>query len=78
MKKVKKNIQFCTRKMKGLGFIGIGAISAAVITSNPAFAALDLTGVTIDTSDYITIAQFLIGGLVTFWGIKKGLGLFYR
>ena len=47
-------------------------------TTTPAHAALDLTGVSVDTTDYITIATFLIGALVTFWGIKKGLALFGR
>lgn len=70
-----KKIQFCTRKVKGV-LVGIGAAATALAVSSPAHAALDLTGVTVDTTDYITIATFLIGALVTFWGIKKGLGLF--
>jgi len=51
----------------------LSAIFAA--STSPAFAVLDLTGVTVDTADYIKIATFLIGALVAFWGIKKGLGL---
>ena len=73
---MKKSIQFCTRKIKGV-VVGIGA-GVAVMAAGPAHAALDLTGVTVDTTDYITITTFLIGALVTFWGIKKGLGLFGR
>ncbi len=72
-----KNIQFCTRKVKGV-LVGIGtAITVAAVTS-PAHAAIDLTGVSVDTSDYITIATFLITALVAFWGIKKGLALLGR
>ena len=78
MKKIKKVVQFCTRKVKGLGVVGIGAASAAVTTSSPAFAALDLTGITVDQTDYVSIATFLIAALVAFWGIKKGLALLGR
>ena len=73
---MKKSIQFCTRKVKGV-VVGIGA-AVTVMAAGPAHAALDLTGVTVDTTDYITIATFLIGAMVTFWGIRKGLGLFGR
>ena len=66
-----------TAKIKGV-FIGIGASAAALLASTPAHAALDLSGVSVDTTDYITIATFLIGALVTFWGIRKGLALFGR
>ena len=52
-------------------------VTGAVMTS-PAFAALDLTGVSVDTTDYSTIATFLITALVGFWGIKKGLALLGR
>ncbi len=66
-----------TSKIKGI-MVGIGASAAALMATTPAHAALDLTGVSVDTTDYITIATFLIGALVTFWGIKKGLALFGR
>ena len=72
-----RHIQFCTRKIKGV-MTGIGAAATTALLASPAHAALDLSGVTVDTSDYITIATFLIGALVTFWGIKKGLALFGR
>ncbi len=73
---MKKVIQFCTRKVKGV-VVGIGA-AVTVAAATPAHAALDLTGVTVDTADYITIATFLITALVAFWGIKKGIGLLGR
>jgi hypothetical protein len=77
MKKV-RTIGNCLRKVKGYGLLGIGAVSSAVSAATPAFAALDLTGVSVDTADYTTIATFLITALVGFWGIKKGLGLLGR
>lgn len=36
---------------------------------------MDLSGVAVDLSDFTAIAVFLIGALVTFWGIRKGLQL---
>jgi len=57
---------------------GVAAVAGSVMTSSPAQAAIDLTGVTVDTSDYISIATFLITALVAFWGIKKGLALLGR
>ncbi len=57
---------------------GTVALAGSVLASSPAQAALDLTGVSVDTADYIAIATFLIGALVSFWGIKKGLGLLGR
>lgn len=53
------------------------AAGAALVTA-PAYAALDLTGVTVDTTDYITMAEFIVVALVAFWGIRKGLSLLGR
>jgi len=72
-----KRIQFCTRKIHGV-LVGIGASVATFLATTPAHAALDLTGVSVDTTDYITIATFLITALVAFWGVKKGIGLLGR
>jgi len=74
---MKRAIQFCTRKVKGV-VVGIGAATAGILATSPAHAALDLSGVSVDTADYITIATFLITALVAFWGIKKGLALLGR
>lgn len=60
-------------KVKGY----IAGIGGAVVCS-PAYAALDLTGVTVDTTDYITMAEFIVVALVAFWGIRKGLSLLGR
>jgi len=56
----------------------IVGIMAPLAAASSSFAALDLSGVTVDTTDYVTIATFLVGALVAFWGIKKGLGLLGR
>ena len=36
---------------------------------------MDLSGIAVDLTDFMAIAVFLIGALITFWGIRKGLGL---
>lgn len=36
---------------------------------------MDLTGISIDLSDYIEIATFLVVSLVSFWAIMKGIDL---
>ncbi len=67
---------YLAKKVTAVKAAVLSAIVAA--TTSPAFAALDLTTVDVDTTDYIAIATFLIGALVAFWGIKKGLGLLGR
>ena len=52
-----------------------GVVGVVALTASNAMAAIDLSGVSVDTSDYIAIATFLITALVAFWGIKKGLAL---
>ncbi len=63
---------------KAFAVFALFGFVATLAAVNPAVAALDLTGVTVDTADYITIATFLITALVAFWGIKKGIGLLGR
>lgn len=60
------------------GGVVAGAVAAVTVMTGNAFAALDLTGVSVDTADYETIATFLVTALVGFWGIKKGLALLGR
>jgi hypothetical protein len=55
----------------------VGSVFGA-LSMSPAYAAIDLTGVSVDTSDYLTIATFLITALVAFWGVRKGLALLGR
>jgi hypothetical protein len=62
---------------KALAITALSAAAATLATS-PAHAALDLTGVTIDTTDYMTVAAIVIGGLATIWGVKKVLSLLNR
>lgn len=66
-------------KIKGLfGRVAPIVGAGVLMLSSNAHAALDLTGVTVDTTDYETIAIFLISALVVFWGIRKGMALFGR
>ena len=62
---------------KLFGYVPVIGVPMFLAAGN-AMAALDLTGVEVDTTDYVAIATFLIGALVAFWGIKKGLGLLGR
>ena len=66
------------KKFKGLSVFAMLAMALIVGTAQPGFCAIDLTGVTVDTTDYMTIATFLITALVAFWGVKKGLALLGR
>jgi len=59
-------------------FSGVCAAVAVAVMASPAQAAIDLSGVSVDTADYIAIATFLITALVAFWGIRKGLALLGR
>jgi len=61
--------------MKKLFYMVVGSFMAMATSAH---AALDLTGVSIDTTDFETIAVFVIGALVIFWGIKKGISLLGR
>jgi hypothetical protein len=46
------------------------AVMVAIGVSN-ASAALDFTGVSLDTGDVDTIMLLIIGGLATLWGFRK-------
>ena len=72
-----RKLQFCTRKVKGI-MVGIGVAASTAMVTVPAHAGIDLTGVSVDTTDYVNIATFLVTALVAFWGIKKGLALLGR
>lgn len=61
-------------KSKVRNYLSAAAV-AVLAAAGSASAALDLTGVTVDTTDYISIATFLVTALVAFWGVKKGIGL---
>lgn len=36
---------------------------------------MDLTGISIDLSDYMELAVFLVIALLSYWGIMKGIDL---
>lgn len=48
--------------------VGFGAVLASASSS---FAAVDLTGITLDTTTPETLAATIIGGLAVMWGIRK-------
>lgn len=56
----------------------IGAGIVTVLASAPAMAAVDLTGVTLDTTTPETLAATVIGGLGVIWGIRKLVKLVNR
>jgi len=55
-------------KMKVLG---AGALASALIGASNASAALDWTGVTLNTTDVDTVMGLVIVGLATLWGLRK-------
>jgi hypothetical protein len=55
---------------KMYGFIAGLAIASTVFATN-AMAAVDLTGVTLDTTTPETLAATVITGLGVIWGIRK-------
>lgn len=71
MKKAMKKAKEMSTKIA----TGAAAVGTAVVCSSPAQAALDISTLTVDKTDFETIATFLITALVGFWGIKKGLSL---
>lgn len=66
------------KRFSSVLFALLAVMGLGVVVSGSAHAALTLTGVTVDTTDYITIATFLVTALVAFWGVKKGIGLLGR
>jgi len=56
------------RKMKVLG---AGALGAVFLGASNASAALDWTGVTLNTTDVDTVMGLVIVGLATLWGLRK-------
>ena len=54
------------------GFVG------ALMASGSAMAAVDLTGVSLDTTTPETLAATVLGGLAVMWGIRKVIKLINR
>ncbi len=50
----------------------VGVVSALVAgLSTSAFAALDFTGITLNTADVETVMGLVIPGLAALWGFRK-------
>jgi hypothetical protein len=66
------------KKVKNV-IVGIGVSSAALagLASN-SYAAVDLTGVTLDTTSPETLAATVLTGLGVIWGIRKLIKLINR
>jgi hypothetical protein len=62
--------------MKKLTIAGLGAAGVAMATN--AFAAVDLTGVTLDTASPEALAATVLTGLGVIWGIRKLIKLINR
>jgi len=54
----------------------VGALSVCVVSSS--FAAVDLVGVTLDTTSPETLAATVLTGLGVIWGIRKLIKLINR
>lgn len=54
------------------GFVG------ALFASAPAMAAIDLTGLELDTTTVEVLAVTVLGGLAVMWGIRKVIKLINR
>jgi hypothetical protein len=54
------------------------ASAAGALTAAPAMAAVDLTGVTLDTTTPETLAATILGGLAVLWGIRKVIKIINR
>ena len=59
------------KKIKGK-WVGVPAIGAGIVlTASNAMAAVDLTGVTLDSTTPETLAATILAGLGIMWGIRK-------
>lgn len=57
---------------------GIGAFGIGLMAASNASAAVDLTGVTLDTTSPETLAATVLTGLGVIWGIRKLIKLINR
>lgn len=57
--------------MKKFQKVGLAVVGASLVAASNASAALDFTGVTLDTGDVDTVMLLIIGGLATLWGFRK-------
>jgi hypothetical protein len=64
--------------MKKLRLLVAGCAIALVGVTAQAHAALDLTGVTVNTADTYAVAAIVVAGIASIWGIKKVVKLLNR
>lgn len=57
--------------MKKFYFAALSAFGALALSAGNSMAAVDLTGITLDTTTPETLAATIIGGLAVMWGIRK-------
>jgi hypothetical protein len=56
----------------------VGGVAGVGMMAVNSFAAVDLTGVTLDTTSPETLAATVLGGLGIMWGIRKLIKLINR
>ena len=59
-------------------FYPVMAGAVTLLTATQGFCAVDLTGVTLDTTTPDTLAATVLGGLAVIWGIRKVIKLINR
>jgi hypothetical protein len=64
--------------MSNVKVIAISVVAAVLAVVTNASAAVDLTGVTLDTTSPETLAATILGGLGVIWGIRKLIKLINR
>jgi hypothetical protein len=64
--------------MEKLNKVGLGAFGALSLYAGNAFAAVDLSGVDVDTTSPELLAATVLGGLGVLWGIRKLIKLINR
>jgi hypothetical protein len=64
--------------MSNVKVIAISVVAAVLAVVTNASAAVDLTGVTLDTTSPETLAATVLGGLGVIWGIRKLIKLINR
>jgi hypothetical protein len=67
--------RFAKKKALALG-VSVGVVTVASnFVTRPAHAALDLTGVAVDTAPVFAIGLIVITGLAAIWAINKTISL---
>jgi hypothetical protein len=56
---------------KKLGVIVSGILAVGLVAASNASAAIDWTGITLDTADVDSVMGLIVVGLATLWGFRK-------